>query len=45
MDIGIGLPNTIPGLDGRRLVDWARSAESHGFTTLGYDRPAGLSEL
>ena len=35
MDVGIGLPNTIPGLDGRRLVDWAQAAESRGFTTLG----------
>lgn len=35
MDVGIGLPNSIPGLDGRRLVDWARSAESRGFSTLG----------
>ncbi len=35
MDVGIGLPNAIPGLDGRRLVDWAKSAESRGFSTLG----------
>ncbi len=35
MDVGIGLPNTIPGLDGRRLVDWAHTAEGRGFTTLG----------
>jgi alkanesulfonate monooxygenase SsuD/methylene tetrahydromethanopterin reductase-like flavin-dependent oxidoreductase (luciferase family) len=35
MDVGIGLPNSIPGLDGRRLVDWARSAESRGFSTIG----------
>ena len=24
MDVGIGLPNTIPGTDGRLLVEWAR---------------------
>jgi alkanesulfonate monooxygenase SsuD/methylene tetrahydromethanopterin reductase-like flavin-dependent oxidoreductase (luciferase family) len=35
MDIGIGLPNTVPGVDGRRLVDWARDAEEAGFSTLG----------
>src|SRR5947209_13195030 len=35
MDIGIGLPNTVPGVDGRRLVDWARDAEQAGFSTLG----------
>ena len=35
MDIGIGLPNTVPGIEGRRLVDWARDAEQAGFSTLG----------
>src|SRR3954465_14820249 len=35
MDIGIGLPNPVPGVDGRRLVDWARDAEQAGFSTLG----------
>src|ERR1051326_5997890 len=35
MDIGIGLPNTIPGTEGRRLVDWAKDAEAAGFSTLG----------
>ena len=34
MDIGIGLPNSVPGLDGRLLVDWARRAEGQGFSTL-----------
>src|SRR5215471_19984929 len=34
MEIGIGLPNTIPGTPGRRLVDWARSAEERGFSGL-----------
>lgn len=35
MDIGIGLPNTVPGTEGRTLVDWARRAEDAGFSTLG----------
>ncbi|MEV5341642.1 LLM class flavin-dependent oxidoreductase [Streptomyces sp. NPDC052676] len=35
MLIGVGLPATIPGTDGERLTDWARSAERHGFSTLG----------
>jgi alkanesulfonate monooxygenase SsuD/methylene tetrahydromethanopterin reductase-like flavin-dependent oxidoreductase (luciferase family) len=35
MDIGIGLPNTVPGIEGRRLIDWARDAEQAGFSTLG----------
>ena len=40
MDVGIGLPNSVPGLEGPVLVDWARSAEEQGFSTLGtIDRP------
>jgi len=35
VDIGIGLPNTVPGTEGRRLIDWARLAEEAGFSTLG----------
>jgi len=35
MDIGIGLPNTIPGVPGTLLLDWARRAEERGFTSLG----------
>lgn len=34
MRIGIGLPNTIPGTPGRRLVDWAKQAEALDFSTL-----------
>jgi alkanesulfonate monooxygenase SsuD/methylene tetrahydromethanopterin reductase-like flavin-dependent oxidoreductase (luciferase family) len=30
MRIGVGLPNTVPGADGRLLVDWARKAEETG---------------
>ena len=35
MDIGIGIPNTVPGTEGRRLIDWAKDAEGAGFSTLG----------
>ena len=35
MDIGIGLPSTVPGTEGRALIDWARHAEEAGFSTLG----------
>src|SRR5690349_19538048 len=34
MQIGIGLPNPIPGTQGRTLVEWARRAEERGFSTL-----------
>jgi alkanesulfonate monooxygenase SsuD/methylene tetrahydromethanopterin reductase-like flavin-dependent oxidoreductase (luciferase family) len=34
MKIGIGLPNPIPGADGRTIVEWARRAEKHGFSSL-----------
>lgn len=35
MDIGIGLPATVPGVTGRQLVDWARAADDAGFSSLG----------
>jgi hypothetical protein len=35
MDVGIGLPNTIPGTDGRLVVGWARRADQGPFSTLG----------
>jgi alkanesulfonate monooxygenase SsuD/methylene tetrahydromethanopterin reductase-like flavin-dependent oxidoreductase (luciferase family) len=35
VDIGIGLPNAVPGTEGRRLIDWAKNAEEAGFSTLG----------
>jgi alkanesulfonate monooxygenase SsuD/methylene tetrahydromethanopterin reductase-like flavin-dependent oxidoreductase (luciferase family) len=35
VDIGIGLPNTVPGTEGRSLIDWAKNAEEAGFSTLG----------
>ncbi len=34
MDIGIGLPNTVPGTTGAQMLDWARRAESAGFSSL-----------
>jgi alkanesulfonate monooxygenase SsuD/methylene tetrahydromethanopterin reductase-like flavin-dependent oxidoreductase (luciferase family) len=34
VQIGIGLPNPIPGTPGPLLVDWARRAEERGFATL-----------
>jgi alkanesulfonate monooxygenase SsuD/methylene tetrahydromethanopterin reductase-like flavin-dependent oxidoreductase (luciferase family) len=35
MDIGIGLPSTIPGARAAQIVEWARAAEQHGFSSLG----------
>jgi alkanesulfonate monooxygenase SsuD/methylene tetrahydromethanopterin reductase-like flavin-dependent oxidoreductase (luciferase family) len=35
MDIGIGLPNAVPGVDRAGTVDWARRAEEAGFASLG----------
>lgn len=34
MQIGIGLPNPVPGIPGTRLLEWARRAEDRGFTGL-----------
>ncbi len=35
MDVGIGLPNTVPGTSGKQLVEWAKRAEQRGFSSLG----------
>jgi alkanesulfonate monooxygenase SsuD/methylene tetrahydromethanopterin reductase-like flavin-dependent oxidoreductase (luciferase family) len=35
MELGIGLPNAVPGTTGKQLTDWARAAEDAGFSTLG----------
>jgi alkanesulfonate monooxygenase SsuD/methylene tetrahydromethanopterin reductase-like flavin-dependent oxidoreductase (luciferase family) len=35
MDVGIGLPSTIPGVGRDQLLEWARRAEARGFSTLG----------
>lgn len=34
MDIGIGIPNTVPGATGAQLLDWARRADRAGFSSL-----------
>ena len=35
MEIGIGLPTTIPGVQGNQMIDWARRADRAGFWSLG----------
>ena len=35
MDIGIGLPATIPGTKGSLILDWAKRADSAPFSSLG----------
>jgi alkanesulfonate monooxygenase SsuD/methylene tetrahydromethanopterin reductase-like flavin-dependent oxidoreductase (luciferase family) len=35
MEVGIGLPNAVRGVDGKTLVRWAQRAEQAGFSTLG----------
>jgi len=35
MELGIGLPNAVPGATGKQHIDWARAAEDAGFSTLG----------
>ena len=35
MEIGIGLPTTIPGVQGLEVIEWARRADAAGFSTLG----------
>src|SRR5918998_4267329 len=35
MDIGIGLPATIPGTGGSLILDWAKRADSGPFSSLG----------
>jgi alkanesulfonate monooxygenase SsuD/methylene tetrahydromethanopterin reductase-like flavin-dependent oxidoreductase (luciferase family) len=35
VDIGIGLPNTVPGVDRDSLLEYARRAEARGFSSLG----------
>jgi alkanesulfonate monooxygenase SsuD/methylene tetrahydromethanopterin reductase-like flavin-dependent oxidoreductase (luciferase family) len=34
MDIGVGLPSTVRGASGETLVEWAKTAEQAGFSTL-----------
>ena len=35
MEIGIGLPATIEGVEREQLLDWARRADARGFSSLG----------
>ena len=35
MQIGIGLPTTVPGASGELILDWAKRADSGPFTSLG----------
>lgn len=35
MDIGIGLPNAVKGVDRPGIIDWAQRAEAAGFSSLG----------
>ncbi|HEX2063318.1 MAG TPA: LLM class flavin-dependent oxidoreductase, partial [Acidimicrobiales bacterium] len=34
MEIAIGIPNTVPGARGDQLLEWARRADSAGFSSL-----------
>lgn len=34
MDIGVGIPNSVRGTTGAQLLEWARSAEAAGFSSL-----------
>lgn len=39
MQVGIGLPNTLPGANRGLILDWARKADAGSFSTLGvFDR-------
>ena len=35
MQVGVGLPNIIPGTSGRDVIEWGREAERLGFSSLG----------
>jgi alkanesulfonate monooxygenase SsuD/methylene tetrahydromethanopterin reductase-like flavin-dependent oxidoreductase (luciferase family) len=35
VNIGIGLPTTIPGVTGQQVTEWAKRAEAAGFSSLG----------
>jgi alkanesulfonate monooxygenase SsuD/methylene tetrahydromethanopterin reductase-like flavin-dependent oxidoreductase (luciferase family) len=35
VDVAIGLPSTIPGTERDQLLEWARRAETRGFSSLG----------
>lgn len=35
MDIGVGLPTTVPGVSGETVLEWARQADTGPFSSLG----------
>jgi hypothetical protein len=35
MQVGVGLPSTIPGVQGAFVLDWAREADGGPFSSLG----------
>jgi alkanesulfonate monooxygenase SsuD/methylene tetrahydromethanopterin reductase-like flavin-dependent oxidoreductase (luciferase family) len=35
MDIGVGLPNTVPGVDRDSILEFARRGDANGFSSLG----------
>lgn len=35
MNVGVGLPTSVPGTGANRLLEWARRAEAGGFSSLG----------
>jgi alkanesulfonate monooxygenase SsuD/methylene tetrahydromethanopterin reductase-like flavin-dependent oxidoreductase (luciferase family) len=35
VDVSVGLPTTVPGIDGHSITEFARRAEQHGFAGLG----------
>jgi hypothetical protein len=35
VQVGIGLPATVPGAPGRLVVDWAHRADAGPFTSVG----------
>jgi alkanesulfonate monooxygenase SsuD/methylene tetrahydromethanopterin reductase-like flavin-dependent oxidoreductase (luciferase family) len=35
MKVGVGLPNAVPGVDGRTVVEWARRADDGPFSSVG----------
>ena len=43
MDIGIGLPNAVRGVDRAGIVDWARRAEEAGRAVKGVSKSGGAS--
>ncbi len=51
MQVGIGLPNTVPGTEGRQLIEWACLADEGPFSSIGvldrltYDSYDPLSAL